>query len=94
MSAIFPDFSRCVHGYEGAHCETNIDDCAIDVCRNGGLCIDGVANFTCQCAEGWTGDNCTIDISECTINPCLQDGICIENSSPPGFKYGYVFVVK
>ena len=29
----------CVTGYTGRHCETNPDDCASNLCFNGGTCM-------------------------------------------------------
>merc|ERR1712152_13277 len=49
----------CVAGFEGTHCETNIDNCVgVTSCQNGGTCVDGINNYTCNCAEGFTGAFC------------------------------------
>lgn len=37
---------------------SDIDDCAINPCRNGGTCIDKVHGFKCHCADGYMGDKC------------------------------------
>ena len=42
----------------GDMCETNIDECAGDPCRNGAYCLDGLNSFTCTCAPGFTGKLC------------------------------------
>ena len=43
----------CAAGYEGATCETDIDECAVsDPCPSGATCYDGVNGYTCQ------GDSC------------------------------------
>jgi len=39
-------------GYEGIHCEVNIDECRSSPCLNGATCIDGVAEFHCHCPDG------------------------------------------
>jgi hypothetical protein len=49
---------ECTPGYEGAHCETDTDDCGDDACDHGGKCVDEVNGFSCECTEGFTGKNC------------------------------------
>ena len=39
---------------------SDIDDCNPNPCMNGGMCFDGVNNYTCTCAPGYTDTNCTI----------------------------------
>ena len=34
------------------------DDCSPNPCQNGGICVDGCANYTCQCPSNYTGTNC------------------------------------
>lgn len=33
----------------------NIDDCVEHACANGGVCVDGVGNYTCQCPLQYVG---------------------------------------
>ena len=51
----------CPAGYSGTGATgcKNIDDCSPNPCRNGGMCVDGVASFTCSCVAPWTGSNCS-----------------------------------
>lgn len=49
-------FSRSP-GFNGLHCEHNIDDCPGHNCQNGGVCVDGVNTYNCQCPPHYTGDN-------------------------------------
>jgi len=36
----------------------DIDDCASNLCENGGTCIDGINGYTCNCIDGFIGENC------------------------------------
>ena len=65
--------------------QTNIDDCQADSCANGGTCIDGINEFSCQCTKFWNGDRCQNDINECDSSPCQNGGKCINTvgSSEP-----------
>ena len=37
---------------------SDIDDCIIVTCNNGGTCEDGINSFTCVCSYGYTGKFC------------------------------------
>ena len=37
---------------------TDPDNCAVNPCKNGANCTDGVNDFTCQCVEGYEGKTC------------------------------------
>lgn len=39
---------------------SDVDECAgfLNVCENGGTCINLMGNYTCRCTDGWTGPNC------------------------------------
>lgn len=73
----------CVSGYESADdgvC-TNIDDCAIQPCENGGDCTDGVNTFSCTCSEGYFGSTCELETDECSSLPCLHEGACTDGTN-------------
>ena len=36
----------------------DIDECVNHTCKNGGLCVDDVNNYSCNCLAGFTGDRC------------------------------------
>ena len=33
----------------GIFCETDINECALSPCKNGGSCTDGLNEYTCDC---------------------------------------------
>lgn len=39
-------------GYTGELCQSKIDYCVLDPCRNGATCVSSLSGFTCQCLEG------------------------------------------
>lgn len=49
----------CVPDYHGEKCENQYDECQLGPrCMNGGVCIDGIDDFTCSCPPGLTGRLC------------------------------------
>ncbi|XP_028983550.1 protein delta homolog 2 [Betta splendens] len=82
---------RCLAGFTGSHCETNMDDCLMKPCANGAICLDGVNRFSCLCPSGFTGRFCTVNVDECASRPCLHAGRCLDRAGgfhcvcQPGF---------
>ena len=71
---------HCLDGFEGAECQTNIDECAEEPCRNGAACVDGIAEYTCNCLPGYEGDQCQTDINECSLYlPCQNNATCTDS---------------
>ena len=68
----------CDAGYEGEHCETDIDECADAPCQNGGSCTDGVNSYTCECPTGFDGEQCENNIDDCADVTCQNGGSCVD----------------
>ncbi|KAK7933716.1 hypothetical protein WMY93_004612 [Mugilogobius chulae] len=66
----------CAPGYNGATCETELDECHSNPCRNGGTCIDGVASFTCVCLPSYSGLYCEEDTETCDYGWHKFQGHC------------------
>ncbi|XP_017288344.1 milk fat globule EGF and factor V/VIII domain containing b isoform X2 [Kryptolebias marmoratus] len=51
---------KCQPGFEGVHCQTNVNDCATQPCENGGLCRDLDGDFKCHCPSPYVGKHCQL----------------------------------
>jgi hypothetical protein len=45
---------RMFLGFTGLYCETQIDQCQLNPCLNGGICRTLINNFKCDCPQGYT----------------------------------------
>ncbi|KAM3862885.1 protein delta homolog 2 [Diretmus argenteus] len=71
---------RCLAGFTGPRCETDIDDCLMKPCANGATCLDAVNRFSCLCPEGFTGRFCTVNLDDCASQPCQNGGRCLDRA--------------
>lgn len=71
---------RCLAGFAGPRCETDVDDCLMRPCANGATCLDGVNRFSCLCPAGFTGRFCTVNLDDCASRPCLNAGRCLDRA--------------
>ncbi|XP_071411660.1 protocadherin Fat 4-like [Pithys albifrons albifrons] len=71
-----PFVCRCMPGYDGSLCETDIDECLPSPCHNDGTCHNLVGGFSCSCPDGFTGMACERDVNECLSNPCKNGAAC------------------
>lgn len=71
---------ECADGFSGDRCEVDVNECEKRPCLNGGRCIDGANNFTCDCTgTGYEGYLCEVDVDECRRDdPCVR-GRCINS---------------
>jgi hypothetical protein len=80
----------CDAGYDGDHCENNINECAGVNCNNGN-CVDQVNAYSCSCDAGYDGDHCENNINECAGVNC-NNGNCVDQvnayscSCDPGYS--------
>lgn len=72
---------QCPEGFTGAHCDDNINECAIYPCQNGGTCQDGLNDYRCTCSPGYSGKNCSVAVNKCVHNPCHNGATCHERDN-------------
>ncbi|XP_028828696.1 EGF-like repeat and discoidin I-like domain-containing protein 3 isoform X2 [Denticeps clupeoides] len=66
---------KCLPGFDGDHCQHNMNECESSPCRNGGICTDLVGNYTCVCPAEFMGRNCQYKCS----GPLGMEGGIISN---------------
>ncbi|XP_005951395.2 protein delta homolog 2 [Haplochromis burtoni] len=71
---------RCLAGFTGPRCETDVDDCLMKPCANGATCVDGFNRFLCVCPVGFSGRFCTVNLDDCASQPCLNGGRCLDRA--------------
>jgi hypothetical protein len=87
-------------GFEGVHCQINIDECASAPCVHNSTCQDLINDYACQCHPGYAGKNCQVDVSECagakgsdvggdtSASGAAADGNAPDNDDGADFKTG------
>ncbi len=67
----------CSVGFTGPMCRWPLNNCELQPCLNGGLCITGnYGSYQCACTEGYRGENCSEAVPPCESNPCQNGGRC------------------
>ncbi|XP_061428341.1 EGF-like repeat and discoidin I-like domain-containing protein 3 isoform X1 [Lethenteron reissneri] len=55
----FADYTcECPRGFDGIHCQHNINECSLSPCQNGGICTDLDADYSCECSGEFMGKDC------------------------------------
>nr|XP_025846905.1 protein eyes shut homolog [Vulpes vulpes] len=70
-------FCVCREGFQGEHCEINVNECFSLPCQNDGDCEDGFNNFRCICRPGFSGPLCELETNDCSSGPCKNNGTCV-----------------
>uniref|UniRef100_G3NVM9 Milk fat globule EGF and factor V/VIII domain containing b n=1 Tax=Gasterosteus aculeatus aculeatus TaxID=481459 RepID=G3NVM9_GASAC len=51
---------KCQSGFDGVHCQNNVNDCDSQPCGNGGTCRDLEGDFKCNCPSPYVGKRCQL----------------------------------
>jgi cadherin EGF LAG seven-pass G-type receptor 1 len=74
---------QCAKGFTGSReaylCDTEVNLCYSNPCRNGGTCRRREGGYTCECPANFIGDGCEISLEadSCTTNLCKGGAQCI-----------------
>ncbi|KAJ3655012.1 hypothetical protein Zmor_014159 [Zophobas morio] len=74
---------NCQPGWESILCETEVDECMSAPCKNGGICLDLMADYSCACLFGFAGRNCEENVEICDVNPCVNGALCLMEDQHP-----------
>eukprot|EP00794_Sanderia_malayensis_P015961 gene15961-17567_t len=66
----------CPSGTNGTNCEQDVNECAINPCKNNATCHDLFNDYNCTCQPGFMDKNCSTNINECSSNPCQHNATC------------------
>lgn len=67
----------CQPGFTGLQCETPLDQCTPNPCRNRAICRSRGDGPTCFCVPGFQGALCEIEVNECISQPCQNGATCV-----------------
>nr|AYN71348.1 cadherin 1 [Oscarella pearsei] len=68
---------ECSIGFVGDRCQTDVNECDPNLCRNGGICQNGHGGYRCNCRERYQGLNCETDLTVCRNLPCKANQHCV-----------------
>ena len=73
---------HCKPGFEGVHCDNDINECAGVTCGGTSTCVNGLNKYTCNCATGWQGggvNNVCTYIDKCAGVTCGGTSTCVND---------------
>jgi len=75
------EFCACPVRFGGPFCETPINECDSQPCKNGGQCdlSDEQPGYVCDCGAFYSGPTCEIDLTACASAPCENGATCIHD---------------
>nr|QHR82767.1 lactadherin 1 [Vipera anatolica senliki] len=50
----------CRSGYNGKHCQYNVNECLSQPCKNGGTCLNLKGSYDCKCPLAYVGKTCQL----------------------------------
>ncbi|XP_033222286.1 protocadherin-like wing polarity protein stan isoform X3 [Belonocnema kinseyi] len=69
---------KCAKGFTGSResylCDTEVNLCYSNPCKNGGTCQRREGGYTCSCSSDYIGDNCEISLNDDICTPGLCQG--------------------
>ncbi|XP_023246804.1 protocadherin-like wing polarity protein stan [Copidosoma floridanum] len=74
---------QCGKGFTGSKeaylCDTEVNLCYSNPCKNGGTCRRRESGYTCECPVKYVGDNCEISLEKdlCMPNLCKSGSQCV-----------------
>ncbi|XP_071757583.1 lactadherin-like isoform X1 [Centroberyx gerrardi] len=83
---------KCQPGFEGAHCQINVNDCAVQPCKNGGMCRDLEGDYACHCPSPYVGKQCQL---RCISLLGMEGGGIVESQiSASSVHYGILGIQR
>ncbi|XP_016844332.1 protocadherin-like wing polarity protein stan isoform X2 [Nasonia vitripennis] len=78
---------QCAKGFTGSReaylCDTEVNLCYSNPCKNGGTCRRREGGYSCECPVGYMGNDCEVSLKQnaCVPNLCKGGSTCINRVS-------------